>query len=844
MSVKTQLLPFQTIAADNLFTAAVKALTDDEQESNPRVRLEGPCGSGKTVILTKTVLRLLTETSAEHPDGTMVLFLTPNKAGLLEQSHRRIKEELSDDSISVLSLVDDDVVNTAPRAKTVITANYEALYMCDETGGGKNKLTRDSEDEGLFDFLRKATAAGIRVILVMDEAHYGKHGKSSAIAVLLHRIWVACGGGKMLRVEATATPSETMRYDRVVKISRADAVNHGLLRERFVINAGRGDDKGSRRALARQNEVFDDPEIGLAKVMLDNHRALAKVIADGEELVYNPLMLVCVNNANKGSAEIAKFRAFFEANGIRRDNGKLKVWTFADPMPYDELSAITEPTSGVEVLIIKMGPSLGWDCPRAQSILVSRAISGKGTFTDQLLGRCARQVYGKKRPRGQEIASTGYIYADPESAVFNTLKGSELFTLNAYRARPEHLVMWSQARINSGNMNRQNRDGVTGISAAKTREMAQDCIEKVRAELNLADELLIDSLSGNTAAVRRHKVIGEQEIDVDDEDRRRASANLSIDAYAAHLRIQAENAVDDTIRAKGAKVRRASMAGRVVQELVLHLQRDAVRKGKSADPKRILTLIEADRRSHPRDGTVAKVLSAFADLVKAHEDATPRNTSYAVTWTPYTPAESRLVYDKCEARDRAVPKKVRSLHLYGDTIRHPLDSAQESDFETTFLEELCEADEPALVSWFRNTRKLDGYGGAFSLGFPEGEESRGGLGRNMLFTHADQMFPDYMLLMRRDDGSLVAVAVEVKAYKADVDGPADRGSEAMVTDKIELLRQLTSDDPADGSRQDKGNAIGAVVYQHKPGGYWMACAGNGEKLRLRTWLSRHTAVRA
>lgn len=404
--------------------------------------------------------------------------------------------------------------------------------------------------------------------------------------------------------------------------------------------------------------------------------------------------------------------------------------------------------------------------------------------------------------------------------------------------------MWSQARINSGNMNRQNRDGVTGISAAKTREMAQDCIEKVRAELNLADELLIDSLSGNTAAVRRHKVIGEQEIDVDDEDRRRASANLSIDAYAAHLRIQAENAVDDTIRAKGAKVRRASMANRVVQELVLHLQRDAVRKGKSADPKRILTLIEADRRSHPRDGTVAKVLSAFADLVKAHEDATPRNTSYAVTWTPYTPAESRLVYDKCEARDRAVPEKVRSLHLYGDTIRHPLDSAQESDFETTFLEELCEADEPALVSWFRNTRKLDGYGGAFSLGFPEGEESRGGLGRNMLFTHADQMFPDYMLLMRRDNGSLVAVAVEVKAYKADVDGPADRGSEAMVTDKIELLRQLTSDDPADGSRQDKGNAIGAVVYQHKPGGYWMACAGNGEKLRLRTWLSRHTAVRA
>jgi type III restriction enzyme len=72
---------------------------------------------------------------------------------------------------------------------------------------------------------------------------------------------------------------------------------------------------------------------------------------------------------------------------ITEESGKLAVWLSEEKT--DTLTNIEKNDNEVEVLVFKQAPALGWDCPRAQILVIFRE-SKSFTFTIQTIGRIMR----------------------------------------------------------------------------------------------------------------------------------------------------------------------------------------------------------------------------------------------------------------------------------------------------------------------------------------------------------------------------------------------------------------------------------------------------------------------
>ena len=152
---------------------------------------------------------------------------------------------------------------------------------------------------------------------------------------------------------------------------------------------------------------------------------LAKAIEKQELLqnIYNekntnikPLLLVQLPSEAKATSELdrtklkrtieilnAKFNKNFE-------NKKLAIWLSDDKTNRD---LIDLPDSPVEILIFKQAIATGWDCPRAQILVMFRDIKTP-TFEIQTIGRILRMP--KARHYDDENLNRAYIFTDLEKA--------------------------------------------------------------------------------------------------------------------------------------------------------------------------------------------------------------------------------------------------------------------------------------------------------------------------------------------------------------------------------------------------------------------------------------------
>jgi hypothetical protein len=85
------------------------------------------------------------------------------------------------------------------------------------------------------------------------------------------------------------------------------------------------------------------------------------------------------------------------------------------------------------------------------------------------------------------------------------------------------------------------------------------------------------------------------------------------------------------------------------------------------------------------------------------------------------------------------------------------------------------------------------------------------------------MFPDISALLRRKDGSNIAVLFEVKGA-----GGRDRGKDSIVKAKAKALSDLY------GTEELNKTMAGAVVYPQ--GQNWVVMTGDGSTTSLTQWL--------
>ena len=113
--------------------------------------------------------------------------------------------------------------------------------------------------------------------------------------------------------------------------------------------------------------------------------------AEGSDI--NPLVLIQLPNLQKGINDLDKDvltdveKILKRKYDITEDNDRIAIWLADNKTP--NLVNIEKATNEVEVLVFKQAIALGWDCPRAQILVIFRETASK-VFLLQTVGRIMR----------------------------------------------------------------------------------------------------------------------------------------------------------------------------------------------------------------------------------------------------------------------------------------------------------------------------------------------------------------------------------------------------------------------------------------------------------------------
>ena len=354
--------------------------------------LEAPTGSGKTLMA-----GMIAESFAapdRESNARIVWFWFTPFAGLVEQAKGAIKSTFV--GLRVRDLQGD--------RKTRGTKSGDVFVTTWASVAAANKETRRVRSPGDFvlaldDLIAALRADGFRIGAVVDEAHHGFTRAAEAVRFYRETLRPEF----TLMITATPDDQDVDKFKKAagighlhrISVSRKEAVDAGLIKD--------GIKSIAYLAADDQKEVVDFAETALADGW-SMHGAIKQGLhAAGVGLV--PLMLVQVGNS---SAAIGEARTRLAAMGVAESK---IAWYTADE-PNDDLLAVAIDEQK-EVLIFKVAVALGFDAPRAFTLVSMRGAKDKD-FGIQVVGRILRvhsRLQGptleKKLP---EMLRYGYVF--------------------------------------------------------------------------------------------------------------------------------------------------------------------------------------------------------------------------------------------------------------------------------------------------------------------------------------------------------------------------------------------------------------------------------------------------
>ena len=397
-------------SANNIYELLAEAkLREIKGDFEPaRFVLKSCTGSGKTFMLAE-ILRELKERDLE--DKYVFVWSAPNK--LHTQSLNKLQGILADTEYKLLDIENLEAGELAEN--TILFANWEKLFKIakkDEPekdvkkGDFTNRAVRRCEDgRNMQDVLDETREAGYKIILIADESHQTFLGQNSQI--FIHEVI-----RPVLIIEASATPKlesnslSTDKYRRI-EVSTDDVIDSGLIKKQVLINY----DIESVAEELNRDAIETVIIAGLRK------RDELQHLYEQNGVNIRPLMLVQLPTEDKEEmSELdAKVRSIAEEilseQGYEYYNRNLAIWLSGEK---ENLDNITDNENMAEVLIFKQAIALGWDCPRAQVLVMLRDIKSEA-FQVQTVGRILRMPEAKHY--GVEQLDSAYVYTNSGKTV-------------------------------------------------------------------------------------------------------------------------------------------------------------------------------------------------------------------------------------------------------------------------------------------------------------------------------------------------------------------------------------------------------------------------------------------
>ncbi len=408
-----QLTTYQEDAARELLESAKKLLRHSGEK---KLVFKAPTGSGKTITMAEFLTRFTDDQS-----HTPCAFIWTAPRQLHEQSKKKIETYFEQSRAMECSFL-EDLDDRQIGENEILFFNWESIRQ------NNNIYIRENEqDNNLSNIIERTRDAGREIVLIIDESHF--HAQADTSQNLIAAI------NPKLTIEVSATPIMN-NPDGMVSVALEDVKAEEMIKKGVVLN------EDFKNILNRANgekitsELAGSTDEIVLREGLKKRTALARAyVAAGANI--NPLLLIQLPDRRGRSDDDRQAmieRALKDIHGVSTENGKLAIYLSEDKQNLENL---TRNDNEVEVLIFKQAIALGWDCPRAQVLVLFREWASP-IFSIQTIGRIMRMPEPERGYWDEDLLNYAYVYTNLDDIEIKEDIGRDYVTIHTSKRRAEY----------------------------------------------------------------------------------------------------------------------------------------------------------------------------------------------------------------------------------------------------------------------------------------------------------------------------------------------------------------------------------------------------------------------
>lgn len=381
-----QLKDYQHTAIKKLLTRSKELLA---QSGEKKIIFKAPTGSGKTIMMAEFLKQMVDDSEIKTP--LAFIWTAPRKL------HTQSKEKLVRyfDTTRAIECSDfEELTDKQIGENEILFLNWESINKKD-----KNTIVKENEKEFyLSKIVENTKDEGREIVLVIDESHH--HATSEISQNLITDI------APRLTIEVSATPV-IQDPDEIVSVPLEDVKLEGMIKKSVLLNP---DFKNVLSGDNLTSALADGTDMMVLEEALKKRTELAKVYQDAG-IDVNPLLLIQLPDRKTQQEDQIKnevVRYLKDRHGMTTENGRLAIYLSEEKENLENISKNNQET---EVLIFKQAIALGWDCPRAQILVLFRDWKSL-TFSVQTVGRIMRMPDPDMGHYENEILNLGFVYTN------------------------------------------------------------------------------------------------------------------------------------------------------------------------------------------------------------------------------------------------------------------------------------------------------------------------------------------------------------------------------------------------------------------------------------------------